>query len=399
MGGRGTDYTGIEPRHGRNGGGSIRITFNYQFKRRRETLKIQPTQANLKRAAKLRADILDEIRLGVFDYAEHFPDSAYVRNAPVLEAQPCTTTFGVIAGRWLAAKQDMSTGTLSKYRQALDKFWLPEFRNRDIREIPYSEIAELVGAIDWPSAKHRNNSLIPLRGVFDMAYADRLLPENPTNRINNQKHQESPPDPFTKEEADNILKYMRGHFHPQVTNYFMFCFYSGVRPEEAIALLWGDYDAAQNTIRIQRAFSYGEVKGTKTEKVRDIHLTPQATLALLGQKEHTFLAGRHIFLNPVTGNPWADQAKQRIRYWEPALKRLGIRYRPPKNTRHTYATMLLMSGCNPAYAAGQMGHSVQVFFKVYAKWIQGQANLEQHEKLLGYLSNAPNAPQIRKDIS
>ena len=32
----------------------------------------------------------------------------------------------------------------------------------------------------------------------------------------------------------------------------------------------------------------------------------------------------------------------------------------------------LMAGANPAFMARQLGHSVEMFFRVYSKWIDGQ---------------------------
>lgn len=37
--------------------------------------------------------------------------------------------------------------------------------------------------------------------------------------------------------------------------------------------------------------------------------------------------------------------------------------------RHTYATIGLMSGAKPGFLAKQLGHSLRMFFTVYAKWI------------------------------
>jgi integrase len=51
-----------------------------------------------------------------------------------------------------------------------------------------------------------------------------------------------------------------------------------------------------------------------------------------------------------------------------------MRYRPPYNTRHTYATMMLMAGMTPAFCAKQLGHSVEMFLRTYAKWIDGGQN-------------------------
>ena len=51
------------------------------------------------------------------------------------------------------------------------------------------------------------------------------------------------------------------------------------------------------------------------------------------------------------------------------LMRLGIRWRRPYCTRHTYCTAALMAGVNPAYIAAQAGHSVKMLLEVYARWL------------------------------
>ena len=72
--GRKPDLTGLEVRSG-----SIRIVFYWRNRRCRETLKLEPTKANLTYAARLRAEILRKIEIGTFEYAEYFPDSDLAR--------------------------------------------------------------------------------------------------------------------------------------------------------------------------------------------------------------------------------------------------------------------------------------------------------------------------------
>ena len=62
---------------------------------------------------------------------------------------------------------------------------------------------------------------------------------------------------------------------------------------------------------------------------------------------------------------------------------LGIRYRRPYNLRHTYATIMLMAGMNPAFCARQLGHSVEMFLRTYAKWISGEQDAREMERLKG----------------
>jgi integrase len=73
---------------------------------------------------------------------------------------------------------------------------------------------------------------------------------------------------------------------------------------------------------------------------------------------------------------------------------LGIRYRRPYDMRHTYATAMLMAGVNPSMAAKQMGHSVEIFLRTYAKWLDGtQTNYEMNK-----LEAAFGVPQKLKGV-
>jgi integrase len=42
---------------------------------------------------------------------------------------------------------------------------------------------------------------------------------------------------------------------------------------------------------------------------------------------------------------------------------------------------MLMRGVNPAFAAAQLGHSLQMFLQVYAKWIHGDQNKSEFQKI------------------
>ncbi len=82
-------------------------------------------------------------------------------------------------------------------------------------------------------------------------------------------------------------------------------------------------------------------------------------------------AVRWVFQDPRTGQPWhSEEAFQRV-YWSKILKRLGIRYRRTYNMRHSYATSMRTAGMTPAFCARQLGHTVEMFLRTYAKWING----------------------------
>lgn len=56
--------------------------------------------------------------------------------------------------------------------------------------------------------------------------------------------------------------------------------------------------------------------------------------------------------------------------WIYLLKRAGVRYRNPYQTRHTYASMLISQGENVLWVSKQMGHAnMQVTLKRYTDWL------------------------------
>jgi len=61
--------------------------------------------------------------------------------------------------------------------------------------------------------------------------------------------------------------------------------------------------------------------------------------ALKAQKAHTFLADAEVFQNRRTLERWAGDGPIRKTMWVPAIKKAGVRYRRPYQTRHTYASM------------------------------------------------------------
>ncbi len=49
-----------------------------------------------------------------------------------------------------------------------------------------------------------------------------------------------------------------------------------------------------------------------------------------------------------------------MKAWEPVLKRLGVRYRPPYQMRHTFATLAISVGENINWVARMLGHKSPV---------------------------------------
>jgi integrase len=85
------------------------------------------------------------------------------------------------------------------------------------------------------------------------------------------------------------------------------------------------------------------------------------------------------------------------RVWRPSLRILGIRDRDARETRHTYATMALMAGVNPAYIAKQLGHAnAKMVYEVYAKWIDGADKSREKNRMNAWLNVTPVSQETLK---
>lgn len=377
-------FTGVIERES-----SIRIWFMWKGKRHWETLPMRPTPANLKHANKMRQEICTRIALGVFDYEEFFPDS---KTAQRIEEENKKPTFRDIAEKWIKTISNLAPSTISGYRKLLDRYPYPVFGNVQIDKIKYGDLAELLGSIEWGSLKTRNNVATVIRRPFELAFIDGIIDVNPAARIKNMASQKPPPDPFELFEADLIIDKMRERKNNEFANYIEFAFFSGLRTSELLALKWEDIDFNLEIARVSKAKVQNITKGTKTNRVRDVELNSRAINALHNQKKYSFLRGEEVFIDPRTGEGIGNDKVVRKK-WTPALKELGIRYRPPYNTRHTFATLNLMAGANPMWVSRQMGHTtMKMLLEVYSRWID-QADKKREKNKLESLLNVPNMCQ------
>lgn len=354
---------------GRRGAGGVRpeaagiqIDFRWRGRRWRPTLDLAPTPANLRYAERVRAEIVERIRHGTFRFADYFPDA---RCAPP-EGPAAATTFAAYAELWLKAQGALEASTLRGYRSALDAHLLPRFGERRLDGILHSELAGFFGGY-WSSAKVRNNVLIPARGVFGMALRDGVTTRDPLAGVRNARHQAPPPDPFELAEAEAIVAKLREMYGIEA-EYFEVAFWTGMRTSELIELRWGDVDLPAGTALVSRARVSGVEKGTKTHAARLVELNSRVRAALERLRPVSQLAGGHVFLNPNTKAPYPDDQLPRRRF-KAALRALSMRQRDAYNTRHSYASWCLTAGLKPAWVARQLGHSVEVLLRRYARWI------------------------------
>jgi integrase len=363
-------YDGVRSRSEK----SIEIDFIYRGIRCRETFRVTPTPANLKRVAQHRSVILEAIAHDTFDYAITFPTSKN-RFKFAARQQSAGLKLEEYLETWIERKKrQLKASTWASYNKivtmlnktSLGRVLLPELRRAHVKE--------------WCTAQNTSNKWLAnvqsvLRSALQDAMDDDLIESNPLYGWKYQNAEtlkaEDDVDPFTTEEREAILAACRD---PQHRNLFEFAFWTGLRTSELIALTWEDIDWLRGEARINKARTQSAEapETTKTRHgVRDIKLLAPALKALQQQKAITLLQGGVIFRDPRSGDPWAGDEPIRQGPWKTALKKAGVRYRRPYQTRHTYASMMLTAGEPLGWLATQMGHrDLSMLARVYGRWIK-----------------------------
>ena len=369
-----SQFPGVE-QHGH----ALRVSFTFEGKRCRELTGWDPTPQNWARAAKLRNEVQRSIRAGTFVYAHAFPNSKH--------AAARSKLFRDVAQDWLDA-QELANSTADNYERILNTHWIPKLGEIPVSDLTPGKLQKAVKDRAFKTGKTRNNSVSVLRMVCEYAKGERLLAESPAAKLGHAKTQKTPPDPFSVPEMRKILDWLHKHAKAPTYHYFWFGFFSGLRSSELLALQWDRVDFQTGKVRVDEAFVLGKRKSVKTNEARDVELNPDALAALKAQKGHTFLAFKHVFLNPNTGAPYYNHQAPWLAL-RACLKSLGIRHRPAYNTRHTFATMNLMAGANPYWVSKQMGHaSLEMTLKVYAKWIEDADQGREVGKLAAFLGQS-----------
>ena len=368
--GRDSEWNGVRSRSKT----SIEIDFVYKGVRCRERFKLAPTPANIKRVYLHRAAILDAIARGTFDYSVTFPDS------------PIRFTFAKFKGAgyplrdylptWVSDRErHLKASTWDDYRKIVENTLVPALGHINLVDLKRSDVREWCKTQTTTNKRLANVQSV-LRQALKDALDDELIESNPMHEwkyaVKEAPKATDDVDPF---DADEQFAILEACAEPQCRNLFRFAFWTGLRTSELCALEWGDIDFKRGIVRVSKAKTEAadEVEGTKTKRgTRDVKLLPAARAALAAQKSHSFLRGGVVFLNPRTDEPWKGDQAIRHGPWTAALRRAGIRYRRPYQTRHTYASMMLTAGESPVWLASQMGHcDLSMIGRIYARWIDG----------------------------
>lgn len=355
-------------------GETINITFTYKGVKCREPLSsLEVNNKNLKYAERTLGEIHNKIERGTFIYAEYFPRSARLK---IFGNAATGKTVKMYLDEYLkiCETRNLSPSTIGGYKKCRSAL-------SELHIFPASELTP-AALKTWiqsqkTTLKTIRNQLSFLRSSLDEAITDGVLQINPVSLVTASRYRSKETetedtyvvDPLTPAEVDALLT---SAGNKQWENLFRFAIHTGMRSSELCALRWKDIDFIQKTAHVQSASVAGVTKGTKTKAgTRKVELTNEAMLALSSQKPFSFMKDATVFEDPKTGKAWANADAIRKKAWVPTLRKAGIRYRNPYQTRHTFATRHISQGVNLFWLAGQMGHKgPEMLFRHYGSYLK-----------------------------
>jgi len=188
-------------------------------------------------------------------------------------------------------------------------------------------------------------------------------------RIKKSEDEETDINPFTSSERDAIIEAFRtGSKHPHYYHYVAFCFYVGCRPSEAIALSWNDIsdDLSKITFRNAIVAAVGgkeKCNGLKTQSKRLFPCNNQVQ-KLLREIQATRQSTQGLVLTSTKGKVFSTSSFRQA--WVKVLDNLGIEYRKPYQTRHTFITLCLEKGVDAKDVSKWVGNSAEIIYQNYA---------------------------------
>lgn len=358
-----------------------------------ETLKGPHSQALIARAKKRRDHVVECMDLGI-----------------PIEQPRTSSTFFEASQAWLNSLQ-VDPDTAHKYLTILESKWLPRFQDVMVRHISRAQVLEELASFGV-KIKTQKNYLGPFRMVLDHAGVN----PNPAAGIkwNRKKTVTEKPviERFTPQERGAIIsaldelaqegraehqenkrKRYGAHWTTQARVFFPLMFATGLRPGEALALRWDNYNG--QTVWVAATHTRGKRKeATKTGESRRVYV-PSWMRARLEEHTTRFEAGP-IFTNS-RGNHLKD-TKRLNKVWRDALDRCELPDRDPYACRHSRASELLSRSVPIAEAADQLGHDTSVFLDVYAEWIEEYAGERDYSHLEGATVELPSSERPAGEV-
>jgi integrase len=334
---------------------------------------------------------------------------------------PTLMTVKEFFDSWIETYPKITEVTRTDYRYYLNRYVYPTLGKKRLINLDFPILEKLYQHMMTPK-EEQGLGLTPrtviylhqmLNNALNYAAKKRLLTQNPCQYVDLPKRQKPETQAMSETEVSIFLEAARLNPHFVL---FSVLLGTGLRPSEALALHWKDFDAMTASLTVQRSLQVHKstvtFKQPKTAKGRrNIKLPESLVRQLLEHKDKQLFTSDLIF--PSLNNTPLDLDNLAKRDFKPILEKAGLgHYLTIKgkdgkdrqkfvakfslyNLRHTHATLLLKAGVHPKIVSERLGHSsIALTLDVYSHVLPGMQD-EAAIKLNTLLYPAlPETPRV-----
>jgi integrase len=337
------------------------------YGRIRETFRGTKQQAELRKAELL-------IKLNKNEY---IPDS--------------NMTFGELAERWIEnVRVNLAPNTHRFYKDILDPYILPEIKDLPVSKLNSVAIRTLINKMKNRKTKRdtdlSNATIGHIRSTLSacLQYAVdelELLEDNPCASVrikgSSKMRKIKSTDVYNENQVRAFLEAAKEELYFM---YFLIAVSTGMRQNEILALPWDNVDFRKGKIKVEMAIKQNTKDGiiVGDPKTQTGHRSIAIDRALvrelrkhkMKQNEQKLKMGpAYTEQNLVIANELGKvvNSGQLRKVMKRIAEKAKVPYIPPKNLRHTHATLLLYSGVNPKVVQERLGHSdIMITLNVYS---------------------------------
>lgn len=378
------------------GSKKLYVLFYYFNRRIEKTTGLDDTSANRKKARLWLDRVIEKRNAGQLVFAEAFPGASETEKATFAKLEgwqytpePKDVLFGDYVQNWLASIWDQYPEGTKKddYRQIIDCWLLPYFRDLTFYQISGVELQKFISTLKWKKGKHQGeplskarvkNILIPLRTIWNDACDQyRWVLYNPFPNL--KKHLPKAPakrrEGFRFDEWQRFLAAIDPWYQPIMELMIL----TGMINSEMAGLRKSDIK--EDHILVQNTIVRGREQDTPKTRYR-IRKLP-ITQAIRQRLDILIERSRGEQLVTTESSTLFHPANFRKNIWEKAQQASGITNKVPYSLRHSFAAWALTIGTDMNKLVRLMGHgSKQMVYEVYGDYIEGLE--EDYEKILDY---------------
>ncbi len=291
------------------------------------------------------------------------------------------------------AVKKIHQSTLMEYREVMNNHVYPVFGSLPIDCIRYKDIEKFIikKQDENYSRSTIKNILAPLSGVFKYAIRHGLISVNPVYNQEIMDNKEMKSRKNSDHQVWNETEVMifletAKRVCPELWAFFNTAINTGCRLGELLALKRENFNFTIKKLRIEKSISRGIEKEPKTGKKRVIEISDnfiEDMRSYFGEMSIQSMQSDKQLETAFCDKDGNRLSENSIRHWfKKCIRKSGVSKIRFHDIRHTYASMLLKNGADPAYVAKQLGHSsLRMVYEVYGHYMDN-AKMAQINRFL-----------------